>query len=64
MEDYNRDMAVNTTTALVAARAAVTGFKRLPAHAAKTFIYTGNKLNVMSDPKCSCLGWARPPLRT
>ena len=38
-------MAVNTSSALVAARRAVQGFQQLPAEVPKTFIYTGNFLN-------------------
>lgn len=52
-------MAVNLTSALVAAKIAVAGFKELPASAAKTFIYSGNKLNVMSDPKTLPFGIAK-----
>lgn len=42
------DMAVNCTSAIVAAQQAVLGFKDLPASASKTFIYTGNKLHLMT----------------
>jgi hypothetical protein len=52
-------MAVNLHSALVAAQEAVRGFARLPATMSKTYIYTGNKLNVMSDPKVLDVGIAR-----
>ncbi|KAL7916835.1 NAD(P)-binding protein [Trichoderma velutinum] len=42
------DMAVNCTSAIVAGQQAVLGFKDLPASASKTFIYTGNKLHLMT----------------
>jgi hypothetical protein len=44
--DFNRDLATNTTSVLAAAHQAVTGFQTLPETASKTFIYTGNCLNV------------------
>ncbi|EGR44646.1 uncharacterized protein TRIREDRAFT_112014 [Trichoderma reesei QM6a] len=42
------DAHVNTFSAYVAAQLAVKGFAELPSDAPKTFIYTGNKLNVMT----------------
>lgn len=56
VEDYHQDLAVNLTSAFVAAREAVAGFKELPAQVPKAFIYSGNKLNVMSDPKTLSFG--------
>jgi hypothetical protein len=44
--DFNRDLAINTTSVLAAAHQAVTGFQALPDTASRTFIYTGNCLNV------------------
>ncbi|TVY73263.1 3-oxoacyl-[acyl-carrier-protein] reductase FabG [Lachnellula suecica] len=46
LDAKNRDMAINHTSAFVAAQQAVLGFAELPAHAAKTFLFTGNILNV------------------
>ncbi|KAL6796226.1 NAD(P)-binding protein [Trichoderma sp. SZMC 28013] len=40
------EMAVNCTSAIVAAQQAVVGFKQLPPDASRTFIYTGNKLHL------------------
>lgn len=45
IHDFNRDLAINTTSALAAAQQAVAIFERLPSTASKTFIYTGNILN-------------------
>lgn len=57
--DYERDMAVNLYSAVIAAQEAVRAFAQLPDPASKTFIYTGNKLNVMTDPKVITFGIAR-----
>lgn len=46
----NRDLNINLASAFVAAQQAVAGFAQLPASAAKTFIYTGNILNVQILP--------------
>jgi ribosomal protein S18 acetylase RimI-like enzyme len=43
-------MNINTTSAFVAAQQAVLGFEELPAHAAKSFFFTGNILNVTVLP--------------
>ncbi|KAJ6441074.1 short-chain dehydrogenases protein [Purpureocillium lavendulum] len=45
VEDLNRDLQVNTTSVLVAAREATALFATLPASAPRAFIYTGNVLN-------------------
>ncbi|KAK8040752.1 hypothetical protein PG994_013759 [Apiospora phragmitis] len=47
LEDFNRDFAINTTSAFMAAKHAALAFDELPASAARTFIYTGNCTNVM-----------------
>ena len=46
MKDFTRDLAVNTTSAFVAAQQAVLAFEQLPESASRTFIYTGNCTNV------------------
>ncbi|KAK9772816.1 putative Fungal-specific transcription factor domain-containing protein [Seiridium cardinale] len=46
LSDFQRDFAVNTTSVFAAAQQAVLGFQELPESAARTFIYTGNCLNV------------------
>ena len=43
-DSYEVDMATNVTSAVMAAKSAIEGFKALPPSAHKTFIYTGNKL--------------------
>jgi hypothetical protein len=45
LADFEKDMAINTTSVYAAAQQAVIGFDSLPAAAARTFIYTGNILN-------------------
>ncbi|KAA8650996.1 uncharacterized protein ATNIH1004_003687 [Aspergillus tanneri] len=44
-EALDRDIWVNTHSAIIAADHAVRGFEQLPETATKTFIYTGNWLN-------------------
>jgi hypothetical protein len=39
-------MKVNFISAYTAAQSAVSGFETLPSDAIKTFIYTGNRLNI------------------
>ena len=51
LADLNRDTTVNIYSAFVAAQQAVSGFAQLPASAARTFIYTGNVLNVSVLPR-------------
>ncbi|KFA51648.1 hypothetical protein S40293_10126 [Stachybotrys chartarum IBT 40293] len=48
---FKRDMTVNTTSVFVAAQQAVLGFAELPADAPRTFLFTGNILNVASLPQ-------------
>jgi hypothetical protein len=45
LADWNRDFAINSTSAFIAAQQAVMGFEQLPESASKTFIFTGNILN-------------------
>jgi NAD(P)-dependent dehydrogenase (short-subunit alcohol dehydrogenase family) len=45
LEDFQRDLNVNTTSVFAAAKEAVSGFQQLSASASPTFIYTGNMLN-------------------
>jgi NAD(P)-dependent dehydrogenase (short-subunit alcohol dehydrogenase family) len=47
---FNRDVTVNVTSAFVAAQQAAAGFARLPTSASRTFIYTGNILNIAIIP--------------
>lgn len=45
LEQFTRDLNINTTSPFVAAKEAVQAFAQLPASASKTFIYTGNITN-------------------
>ena len=45
-EEFAQDIAINTTSAYAALKEALASFQTLPDSAAKTFFYTGNKLNV------------------
>ncbi|OAP62650.1 hypothetical protein AYL99_01877 [Fonsecaea erecta] len=47
---FNRDVAINITSAFVAAQQATLGFAQLPVSASRTFIYTGNILNMTILP--------------
>ncbi|RKK13380.1 hypothetical protein BFJ66_g14383 [Fusarium oxysporum f. sp. cepae] len=49
--DFSNNTAINIHSAFIAAQQAVTGFAQLPESAARTFIYTGNILNVSILPK-------------
>ncbi|KFZ02891.1 hypothetical protein V502_11420 [Pseudogymnoascus sp. VKM F-4520 (FW-2644)] len=48
---FNQDVTINVTSAFVAAQQATLGFAQLPASASRTFIYTGNILNVAILPR-------------
>ncbi|OKL60157.1 hypothetical protein UA08_04903 [Talaromyces atroroseus] len=50
LASFNRDVAINVTSAFVAAQLATLGFAQLPASVSRTFIYTGNILNVTILP--------------
>ncbi|KAL6245918.1 hypothetical protein RBB50_007071 [Rhinocladiella similis] len=50
VQDYNASVSVNTTSAVLALQHAVAGFRTLPSTATKTFIFTGNILNVVAVP--------------
>jgi NAD(P)-dependent dehydrogenase (short-subunit alcohol dehydrogenase family) len=54
--DFSRDTTINIHSAFVAAQQAVSGFAQLPASAARTFIYTGNVLNVAILPRFLAAG--------
>jgi hypothetical protein len=51
LADLGRDTNINIYSPFVAAQQAVSGFAQLPASAPRTFIYTGNVLNVAVLPK-------------
>jgi len=51
LDSYTRDMNINATSVFVAAREAVRAFDQLgPGGEGLTFIFTGNKLNIMDIP--------------
>ena len=50
MEDFSAHLAVNVASVYAAGKEAVAGFDTLPEDAIKTFIYTGNGLNVNPRP--------------
>lgn len=52
----SRDLNINTVSALAAAHEAVLSFETLPASASRTFIYTGNRLNIAPIPPLLSLG--------
>lgn len=51
LEDFNNNVTINIRSAFVAAQQAVAGFAQLPDSASRTFIYTGNVLNVAMLPQ-------------
>ena len=56
MADFAKAMAVNTTSAFVAAKLGLEGFKKLPSSAPKVFIYTGNMESSLIVPEVMVLG--------
>ena len=54
--DLSKDLAVNVLSALAAADEAVKGFRELPLDVPKSFIYTGNRLNIEPIPRLLSLG--------
>ncbi|KAI4153933.1 MAG: hypothetical protein LQ340_002006 [Diploschistes diacapsis] len=56
LADFIRDLNINTTSAFVAAQQAAQVFEQLPDSASKTFIYTGNMLNIMTMAPMMDLG--------
>ena len=56
VEDFASRLAVNTVNVYAAAKEAVAGFDTLPSESIKTFIYTGNRLNIEVMPELLDLG--------
>jgi hypothetical protein len=50
VEAFKNDMNLTSTNAFLAAQQAVQGFAELPAELSKTFLFTGNILNVSTLP--------------
>lgn len=46
LANFERHFAINATSAFMAAKHAALAFAALPASAARTFVYTGNRTNV------------------
>jgi len=59
IEEVNRDFAVNTISPLFAAQEAVKGFKQLESSASRTFIMTGNVLNLIAKPDVLTFGMGK-----
>jgi NAD(P)-dependent dehydrogenase (short-subunit alcohol dehydrogenase family) len=59
IESLTKDMTINTTSVLAAAKKAVEGFERLPSTYSKAFIYTGNFLNKYLMPPLVSLGMGK-----
>lgn len=59
LDTIEHDTAVNITSALIAAQEAVKGWNEESGNSNKTFIYTGNRQNVMADPKALTFGMAK-----
>jgi NAD(P)-dependent dehydrogenase (short-subunit alcohol dehydrogenase family) len=51
VEQIRDEFAVNVISPLFAAQEAVKGFKQLPSSASRTFIMTGNILNLLVKPQ-------------
>jgi hypothetical protein len=47
LQDFQKDLAINSVSAYAPAQAAVAGFNKLPKDVKKTFIYTGNNGNAL-----------------
>ncbi|KAJ5893613.1 short-chain dehydrogenase [Penicillium taxi] len=56
LADFSRDFNINTTSAFSAAQQAVLSFEQLPKDSPKTFIYTGNMLNLTTFARLLDLG--------
>lgn len=56
---FANDLAINTTSAFIAAQEAMTSFRALPLAMPKTFIYTGNILNEGPLPGFLTLGMGK-----
>ncbi|KAF2239123.1 NAD(P)-binding protein [Viridothelium virens] len=59
MAQVSRDMTINAISPLIAAKCAVAGFGELPASSSKTFIHTGNQLNVLPRPPVLVFGMGK-----
>jgi len=53
---FTKELTINTISAFVAMKEAVVSFKTLPKSVSKTFLYTGNILNLLAIPQFLSLG--------
>lgn len=56
LPQFESDLALNVTSVFVAAQEAIAGFEELPKETPKSFIYTGNRLNIEPMPVLLSLG--------
>jgi len=56
VDDFIKDMNINTISAYAAAQEAVKGFEKLPFKVQKTFMFTGNILNTATSPTTMSFG--------
>lgn len=56
MADFETALKINTTSTYAAAKYAIVGFDKLPKSTLKSFVYTGNMLNVSPMPMLLTLG--------
>lgn len=59
LDDVNNEFAINALSPLFAAKEAVKGFKQLGSSASRTFIMTGNMLNVVANPPVLVFGMGK-----
>ncbi len=59
LPDHDDSMSVNSTSVLLALQQAIAGFRGLPATASKTFIFTGNILNLVPVPGMLSFGMTK-----
>jgi hypothetical protein len=56
LADFTHDLNINTVSLYAAVKEALAGFDKLPSSDSKTFLYTGNILNVSPAPMFTTLG--------
>jgi NAD(P)-dependent dehydrogenase (short-subunit alcohol dehydrogenase family) len=59
VDEVNEEFAVNAISPLFTAKEAAKGFKQLDGSASRTFIMTGNKLNVVVNPPVVVFGMGK-----
>jgi hypothetical protein len=56
LEDFTQDLTINTISLYAAIKESLSSFEALPDSSPKTFLYTGNILNVKPQPAFTTLG--------